>query len=196
MTSDEDEDEDDYDDEDEPTWQPQRSVQVLVAGYVCIDHVAHGHQDRYSDNAYSQPEKKRAADMTDDEREAAKAERRHVIESNKAWKAATTVRRDWLTAFAQRKTAPAGAESYLARVITEGWGHERADTDALTLAGFTGDQDAQSWDRAHHQRQAVTDALATATPKRALQIGLALPSPCGKSAPSRRPGAARPVRTS
>jgi ParB family transcriptional regulator, chromosome partitioning protein len=121
------------------------------------------------------PERKRAADMTDDERAAAKAERRNVIESNKAWKAATTVRRDWLThTFAHRKTAPAGAEAYLAQVVTEGWGHERATSDALTLAGFPARENADPWTATAEQRQAITDALATATPKRALQIGLAV----------------------
>ena len=150
--------------------------QVLVAGYVCTDAAAHGHLDRWAASGTGNgPERKRAADMTDDEREAAKAERRNVIESNKAWKAATTVRRDWLThTFAHRKTAPAGAETYLARVVTEGWGHERATTDALTLAGFPARDNVDPWTAAAEQRHAVTDALATATPKRALQIGLAV----------------------
>ena len=113
--------------------------------------------------------------MTDDEREAAKAERRNVIESNKAWKAATTVRRDWLTTtFAHRKTPPAGAEAYLARVVTEGWGHERATSDALTLAGFPAPGNVDPCTAVAEQRHAVTDALGAATPKRALQIGLAV----------------------
>ena len=58
-------------------------------------------------------------------------------------------------------------------MVTEGWGHERATSDALTLAGFSA-PDGDTWTAAAHQRQAVVDALATATPKRALQIGLAV----------------------
>ena len=113
--------------------------------------------------------------MADDERAAAKAERRTVIESNKAWTAATTVRRDWLThTFAHRRTAPAGAAAYLARVVSEGWGHERATSDAFALAGFPARDNVDSWTGAAEQRHAVTEALATATPKRALQIGLAV----------------------
>ena len=158
------------DDEEGDGW--QRPVEVLTVAYVCTDWRAHGHTDRWANSDSS--EKKRAEEMTEDEREAAKAARRHVIESNKAWKAATEVRRTWLTTvFAPRKTAPAGAEAYLAQVVTEGWGHERATSDALTLAGFPA-PDGDTWTAAAQQRQAVVDALATATPKRALQIGLAV----------------------
>ena len=108
LTPDADEDGEDYQDEEDDdddqarTWQPP--VQVLVAVFVCTDPQGNGHLDRWA-TTNGQPEKKRAADMTDDEREAARAERKHVIESNKAWKAATEVRRQWLATFASRKTA-------------------------------------------------------------------------------------------
>ena len=121
-------------------------------------------------------EKKRAADMTDDEREAAKAQRRNVIESNKAWKAATTVRRDWLSAFAQRKTAPAGAEAYLARVITEGWGHERADTGDRAqggqqgASGATGDRRAGFGQQIAHGQPGPHHAGATFVSERSLSV--------------------------
>ena len=39
-----------------------------------------------------------------------------MIENNKAWRAAETVRREWLTAFLARKTLPKGALRY---VLTE-----------------------------------------------------------------------------
>lgn len=173
-------DDDEYEEVDEGeesdrrSWQPP--VEVLVPCYLCTDAAAHGHLDRWTaSRSGSEPERKRAADMTNGEREAAMADRRNVIESNKAWKAATTVRRDWLTGtFAHRRTAPAGAEAYLARVVTEGWGHERATTDALTLAGFPAREDVDPWVGAAEQRTAVAAALAAATPKRALQIGLAV----------------------
>ena len=149
-------------------------MQVLV-GYVCTDAAAHGHLDRWAASGTGNgPERKRAADMTDDEREAAKAERRNVIESNKAWKAATTVRRDWLThTFAHRKTAPAGAETYLARVVTEGWGHERATTDAHP-GRVPGPRQRRPVDRSRRAAPRRHRRAAAATPKRALQIGLAV----------------------
>lgn len=164
-----DQDDDQNGDEDEP-WVPQ--VQVLVAGYVCTDFAAHGHHDRYASTNASPSGTKRVADMTDTEREAATAARRNVIESNKAWKAATQVRRTWITTFAQRKTAPTGAEAYLARVLIGGHGHETASHEALTLAGFPGRDGTTSWTAASEQRAA--DATGTASPKRALQIGLAV----------------------
>lgn len=177
VTEDED-DEDDfaYDDEDGEesgsTWQPP--VQVLVAQHVCTDYAAHGHVDRWAGTRTGETTKKRAADMTDAERETAKAERRNVIDSNKAWKAATQVRRNWLAGFAQRKTAPAGAEAYLARVMVGGWHFQTPDHETLALAGFTGRDAADVWNVAAEQRQAAADAVATATPKRALQIALAV----------------------
>jgi ParB family chromosome partitioning protein len=42
-----------------------------------------------------------------------------VIDSNKAWDTAEPVRRDWLAAFAARKTAPKGTSAFVARVLTE-----------------------------------------------------------------------------
>jgi ParB family chromosome partitioning protein len=43
--------------------------------------------------------------------------RREVIENNKAWDAATAVRRAWLRDFFQRKTPPAGAAALIAHAI-------------------------------------------------------------------------------
>ena len=43
--------------------------------------------------------------------------RRVVIENNKAWDAATGVRRAWLREFFQRKTAPAGAAAFTAHAV-------------------------------------------------------------------------------
>lgn len=101
--------------------------------------------------------KKRADDMDDAEREAARRARRHVIESNKAWQACTTVRREWLATFATRRTAPKGAERFVAAAITRG---DTPDADAYALLGLTRDQ--------------VAAELAEATPKRALHLALVL----------------------
>jgi ParB family chromosome partitioning protein len=65
------------------------------------------------------PEKRKASDMTSEQREAAKAERQDVIGSNKAWDTAEPVRRQWLATFVTRKVAPKGAAAFLAHVLTE-----------------------------------------------------------------------------
>ena len=96
---------------DDGTW-PVRSEAY------CTDWKANGHRDSYS--LATSSGKKRAEDMTDKEREAAKAERRDVIESNKAWKDAEPVRREWVTAHLSRKTLPKGAGVFIATVVTEG----------------------------------------------------------------------------
>ena len=95
---------------------PQRTYtdELFAAVYVCTAWRKHGHQERYSSLSSSKP---KAAVMTEAEREAAKAERRDVIESNKAWKAAETVRREWVTKFLTRKTAPKGAGAFLATAM-------------------------------------------------------------------------------
>src|SRR4051794_24901629 len=91
--------------------------------------------------------------MDDAVREAAKAARKHVIDSNKAWKAATTVRRDWLATFAQRKTPPTGAEQFLARAVNDAWWPQVGAHELL-----------------HTSRETLAPELGTATPKRAVQV--------------------------
>lgn len=83
--------------------------------YVCTQWKAQGHADLYASNST----KPTTAEMTPVQRETAKAERKDVIESNKAWDAAEPVRRGWLANFAARKTAPKGSAPFIARVVTE-----------------------------------------------------------------------------
>lgn len=52
-----------------------------------------------------------------------------MIESNKAWEIATTVRRDWLRAYLSRKAAAKGTATYLATSLAQ---------DAATLTGIAG----------------------------------------------------------
>lgn len=54
-----------------------------------------------------------AGGMSDEE----KAERRRVIENNKAWESAEAVRRDWLKTLLARKTAPKNAMRFIAYSI-------------------------------------------------------------------------------
>lgn len=81
--------------------------------------------------------KKRKADgtpslpMSDED----KAERRRVIENNKAWRSAETVRRTWLRNFLARKTAPKGAQQFIAKTVIDGRGGiERAMQEHHPLA--------------------------------------------------------------
>lgn len=144
-------DENDDEDEDAGAAEPQR---VLAPGLGCADPTKHGHRDRWSGRSG----KKKVADMTDEEREEAKTARQHVIQSNKDWQACTTVRREWLAeTFAKRKTAPKGAEAYLARQIN---GHHSPRLGRWTVLGMT--------------REGIEKELATATPKRALLLAVAL----------------------
>lgn len=89
-------------------------VRTATAVYVCTDYKAHGHGDRWATSEGSKP---KSADMTDEQREQAKAERRDVIDSNKAWASAETVRREWLKQFLTRKTAPKGAAAFIATTM-------------------------------------------------------------------------------
>jgi ParB family chromosome partitioning protein len=101
--------------------------------YVCTDWRGSGHVDLWDHGGTSKP---KAADMSPEQRAQAKAERREVIESNKAWDAAEPVRRDWLAAFAARRTAPKGSAAFIARVVTE---------HAEVVASVAGSQLAAEW---------------------------------------------------
>lgn len=92
-------------------------VRQAVPQYVCTQWRGAGHVDLWNHGAASS--KPKAADMSPEQREQARAERRGVIDSNKAWDTAEPVRRDWLAVFAARKTAPKGTSAFVARVLTE-----------------------------------------------------------------------------
>lgn len=75
----------------------------------CTSPKANGHRDRYASSTG-----RAAGPMSEEE----KAERRRVVTNNKAWDAATEVRRAWLGKFVQRKTPPTGAEALITAAIT------------------------------------------------------------------------------
>ncbi|GAA1828803.1 hypothetical protein GCM10009836_03240 [Pseudonocardia ailaonensis] len=79
--------------------------------FVRRDLVAHGHLDP-DQRPTGAGEQKRPA--SEEEREEASRQRREVIENNKAWRSATTVRRTWLKEFTARRTPPAEAEKFIA----------------------------------------------------------------------------------
>lgn len=98
--------------------------------YLCTDPKKYGHADRYAASSGKTP----AAEMTEEEREQAKAARREVIDNNKAWEAAETVRRDWLTDYLTRKSAPKDAAPFIAAALAKGWGG--ADVGHHTVPGM------------------------------------------------------------
>jgi ParB family chromosome partitioning protein len=123
---------------DEPAEEPLRG-QWLTVEPVCTEwEQRHVSMYDYSGGQTSQA-KKKADDMTDAERAAAKAERKDVIDSNKAWPSAEKVRRAWVKQWLTRKTTPKGTGEFLlasqlgydARLIQE------ADADQV-LADWLG----------------------------------------------------------
>lgn len=104
----------DPDDEPEDDAQPEESGVRCDAVYVCTDPGANGHTvlKRYASPA---PAARSSGSPVDDrEAEAKRAERREVIENNKAWASASTVRTEWLRSFAARKANPRGAMAFVA----------------------------------------------------------------------------------
>jgi hypothetical protein len=71
-------------DEDQQTGKRSRPMwrSWIGARYVCTDPARYGHRDRWS-GSDSGTDRKKVAEMDEDEREAARAQRRDVIESNK-----------------------------------------------------------------------------------------------------------------
>ena len=158
---DEDDEQEDDEQEDEHEGDEQEAEQWptrVVPG--CAGWAEHGHSDAYASrgNGYGTTGRIPASEMTEEQREAAKAARRHTIASNKDWKAATQVRKTWLRQFAQRKTAPSGTEVYLARQISER--RYQPSVEAHDLAGYS--------------QAEIAHELSTATPKRALHLALVL----------------------
>lgn len=100
-------------------WQPNEDgTWPINTEPYCAEWASHGHTDGWESSGGGS--KKKAADMSEEERESAKAERRDVIESNKAWKAAEPVRRKWVIEHLTRKTLPKGGGVFIAQAITHG----------------------------------------------------------------------------
>jgi ParB family transcriptional regulator, chromosome partitioning protein len=82
--------------------------------YGCSDPIAYGHVEPRSTAVRSS---RNGTQVSDEE---AKAERQRVLCNNKAWRAAETVRREWLKAFVSRKSAPKGAQRFIFSEIAIG----------------------------------------------------------------------------
>ena len=110
--------------------------------------------------------------------------RRVVIENNKAWDAATGVRRAWLREFFQRKTAPAGAAAFIAHAVITGdhavrrafeHGHQLAvELFGVDGASVTDTDDGRSPYPAYRRGQDLATLTEGATDKRLTVITLAV----------------------
>lgn len=139
----------------------------IGARYVCTDPARYGHRDRWSGTDAGTGRRK-AAEMEEDEREAARAQRRDVIESNKAWGSAETVRRTWLCGLLTRKTAPKGTGAFLATALAH-------DGDRFT--GVEGNQLAAELlgcqSRGYGRSTSLVELVEQASDARALMLALA-----------------------
>lgn len=118
----------------------------------CSHPTKHGHYDSYRARPKPKP-----SDLPPEEREAASVQRKLVIENNKAWESAQTVRREWLTGFLKRKTAPKGTGGFLATTMAYGGGRKEVrDGHRLATVWVTGAEKA-GWD-ARELAEAATGA--------------------------------------
>jgi ParB family chromosome partitioning protein len=145
---------------------------VYAAEYVCTDPEQYGHKLRQGsygvDVATTAGGEKSEAD-----REAARAERRDVIDSNRAWVSAETVRRTWLREFLARKTPPRTAAMFIASSLASGdFALRQAMEDGNKLAHEL--LDAGEPGGYSHRGKAVDDLLERATDARALMLALGL----------------------
>lgn len=115
------EDADDNEDEYAEPVKVYRQIWVVTdieaSGLVHRSRVGRTDDDRGDDAEAHDP----GTDAADEaEAEARRQERRRVIANNKAWASAETVRREWLSTFVTRKTAPKGAEALICEAVVTG----------------------------------------------------------------------------
>ncbi|HEY0238721.1 MAG TPA: ParB N-terminal domain-containing protein [Friedmanniella sp.] len=133
------------------SWQGPRVV------YVCTDWKANGHADRFTSSTLA---------VSGPMSEQQKAQRREVVANNKAWKSATTVRREFLATFAARRTPPTGTPVFLAHALAQhSFAVQQAATGGHALARQV---------LALPEGTTLTDAISAASPARANQIAVVL----------------------
>lgn len=129
----------------------------------CSHPAKFGHYDHYR----ARP-KPKASDLPPEEREAAAVQRKLVIENNKAWESAQTVRREWLAGFLKRKTAPKGTGAFLATTLAYGGGRKEVrDGHGLAALWVTGAE------KVGRENRELADAAAQASEGRATVLALA-----------------------
>jgi len=125
--------------------------------WVCTAPVANGHHTRYQPLPQTHSASLPGEDSSEEDREAARAGRREVIENNKACESAERVRRTWLKTFLTRKTAPKGTAAFAAAALAQ---------DAALLDGIGGNHlaselfggTAPSYGRSAHLLDLAADA--------------------------------------
>lgn len=86
--------------------------------FYCLDPVAYGHV--FAETGTTSPPEPAVRPTAADRQPAAPAaERKIVVEGNKAWVAAGTVRQQWLAEFLTRKSPPKNVAATIARFVTE-----------------------------------------------------------------------------
>lgn len=147
-----------------------RRVERYVATHVCRDFKKHGHVDRYA--ASSNSSRPKAAEMSEEERERARAERRLVIDNNKAWDSAQVVRREWLSEFAKRKTPPKGSAAFIAGALAQD--RHTIGQDGASATSGNGSDLCSEWGLATTKANYCTRVTvpANTTENRALVIAL------------------------
>ncbi|MGH3465984.1 MAG: hypothetical protein ACRDP9_31320 [Kribbellaceae bacterium] len=137
---------------------------------VCTDYTAHGHTAPADEwrTTTSTSKRKPVGEMTDDEREQAREQRRFVIAHNKAWTSATEVRRLWLAEWLTRKTPPKGTAVFVAGMIA-------AHPDLLP--DIDGNHLAAEWlgqPAGYGRSQDLADLIGNSDDRRAQVLTLAL----------------------
>ena len=132
--------------------------------YVCTDPKANQHALTSVYGETRLPGQQTGGGMTEEQ----KAERRNLIQRNKEWDSAETVRRSWLAeAFLTRTSPPKGAETFLATAVAHGEHTEDHHRLYLTL---TGGQEEQYWTASSK----VTARVEAASPRQIVMLALAL----------------------
>ena len=111
-------------------WEPTEAT------YYCLEPAKYGHRSRYSRNGRT------TGKMTDEQ----KAQRRQVIENNKAWKAAEPVRRAFVRQLLWAKKPPTGVLRYAVTEVLTNSDRVGDGPDEL-LAELTGVETAVSYGR-------------------------------------------------
>lgn len=108
---------------DEHTECPGHALAIAVHGLQDDDVRTYGvctepqhHHDRWGGNTQA---KAKLSELSDEEADVRRAERRTLIANNKAWDSAETTRRTWLSEFISRKTLPKDADTFAALTFTQ-----------------------------------------------------------------------------
>jgi hypothetical protein len=151
------------------------------AGWACLDPKEFGHRDRYGSSGGSWRLNPKMDELPPAEKEEKRKERKDVIDSNKAWKAATPVRRAWLKTFlTATKTPPPGAGAFMAEILTVNGPYldKVQGGGAKLLAESIGVKHTDSLYGAGETKRALATAAQKATDARALVVALGYVMAC------------------